>query len=402
MSYSLKHLPERYPRPKPLKISRWLIVLTGMLSTSFILMRIFGRYIESPYFWKLALGLPAVLWSVLFTFCLLLWSLQDSKANAFDKRREQWILRETCMARRALQVLNATFITGHSEIAQEEIAVAMQNNDSIIVSQVDRDGNESIRMSRVASSPYDTPEFVITDIFSKLLADLPFAQFPDQVPLVVVLDISTSLPIENIRHYWDEAWKRNELTIPVKYEEGSGLSVIDRWLNVRIKDKAMLLIVGLQFNPSDSNNTAETGVALLLGNRLTQETLEPVALLHRPDSAPPGELREGMKMAAYNVPLKENIVKNLWLSGLAGSQHAEVIECQYAHPMQSVEDGAVISLDSSMGNAGAAAPWLAIAAATEIARQTQLPQMIICGDTTQDVLWSTLVTPIASRQEMDL
>ncbi|HDY8733248.1 TPA: hypothetical protein RRH84_004660, partial [Klebsiella pneumoniae] len=51
---------------------------------------------------------------------------------------------------------------------------------------------------------------------------------------------------------------------------------------------------------------------------------------------------------------------------------------------------------------GAAAPWLAIAAATEIARQTQSPQMIICGDTIQKVLWSTLITPIASRQEMDL
>jgi len=163
----------------------------------------------------------------------------------------------------------------------------------------------------------------------------------------------------------------------------------------------MLLIVGLQIDPVVSNNTAEAAVALLLGNRLTQEALEPLALLHRPDPAPSGELREGMNMAAWNVPLKENIVKNLWLAGLTGKQRAEVIECQNAHPAQSVEDEAVISLDISMGHAGAAAPWLAIAAATEIARQTQSPQMIICGDTTQNVLWSTLITPIASRQEMD-
>ena len=163
----------------------------------------------------------------------------------------------------------------------------------------------------------------------------------------------------------------------------------------------MLLIVGLQFNPSDSDNTAEAGVAILLGNRQTQEALEPVALLHRPDPAPPGGLEEGMRMAAYNVPLKENIVKHLWLAGLTKEQRAEVVESQNKHPAQSVEDDAVANLDVSMGHAGAAAPWLAIAAATEIARQTQLPQMIISGDTTQDVLWSTLVTPIASRQEMD-
>ena len=106
-------------------------------------------------------------------------------------------------------------------------------------------------------------------------------------------------------------------------------------------------------------------------------------------------------MSAWNVPLKGHIVKNLWLAGLTDEQHAEVITCQNAHPAQSVADDSVISLDRSMGHAGAAAPWLAIAAATEIARQTQSPQMIICGDTTQNVLWSTLITPIASRQEMD-
>ena len=163
----------------------------------------------------------------------------------------------------------------------------------------------------------------------------------------------------------------------------------------------MLLIVSLQITPEVSNNTAEAAVAILLGNRLIQEALEPVALLHRPDPAPPGGLEEGMRMAAYNVPVKENIIKHLWLAGLTKEQRAEVVGSLNKHPAQSVEDDAVANLDVSMGHAGAAAPWLAIAAATEIARQTQLPQMIISGDTTQDVLWSTLVTPIASRQEMD-
>lgn len=401
MSYTLKYLPKRYPRPKPLKFSHWLITLVVMLSISVILMRTFGRYVENLSFWKFTLGVPIALWSGLFAACLLIWALQDSKANAFNKQRELWILRETRKARRALQVLRATFITGHSSVAQKDIAIAMQNNDSIIVSQVDRKGNESTRMSQVSSSPHDSPKFVITNIFSQLIADIPFAQIPDKVPLVIVFDITTSLPQEHIRHYWDEAWQKNNITLPIEYVEGRGLSLIDYWLNVRIKDKAILLIVGLQFNPTDSNNTAEAGVALLLGNRLTQEALEPLALLHRPDAAPSGELSEGMNMAAYNVPLKENIVKNLWLAGMTGEQRAEVIACQNAHPAQSVVDETVISLDTSMGHAGAAAPWLAIAAASEIARQTQSPQMIICGDTTQNVLWSTLITPIASRQEMD-
>jgi hypothetical protein len=401
MSYSLKHLPECYPRSELPKTSRWFIFLAAMLVISVILMRIFGRYIDTRHFWLIAIGTPIVIWVVSFIIRMWAWSLQDSKANGFDRRREQWILDETRRARRALQVLNTTFITAHQGNEQVSVAVEMLNNHSIIISQSDWKGEESRRMSRILTEPEDTPGLVISRLFSELIAELPVHQFPETASLVVILDVSSSLSFPAIRDIWLEAWQESGITCALEYTDSNGPGVVNHWLDHRIKDDAMLLIVGLQIDPVVSNNTAEAAVTLLLGNRLTQEALEPLALLHRPDAAPSGELREGMNMAAYNVPLKENIVKNLWLAGLTGEQRAEVIECQNAHPAQSVEDETVISLDTSMGHAGAAAPWLAIAAATEIARQTQLPQMIICGDTTQNVLWSTLITPIASRQEMD-
>ncbi|MFV7528854.1 type VI secretion system protein TssL, short form [Enterobacter mori] len=202
--------------------------------------------------------------------------------------------------------------------------------------------------------------FDISRLFSELIADLPVHQFPENASLVVILDASSSLPLPAVRNIWQEAWQESGITCALEYTESNGPGVVNHWLDHRIKDDAMLLIVGLQIDPAVSNNTAETAVALLLGNRLTQEALEPLALLHRPDAAPTGELREGMNMAAYNVPLKENIVKNLWLAGLTGGQRAEVIACQNAHPAQSVEDETVISLDTSMGHAGAAAPWLSV------------------------------------------
>nr|WP_314420922.1 hypothetical protein [uncultured Erwinia sp.] len=402
MLYTLKHLPKCYLRPVTPKASRWFAVLAAMLVISVILMRIFGRYIDNSHFWMFAIGTPVVVWIVTFGFRMWFWSLQDSKANGFDQRREQWILSETRRARRALQVLNTTFITGHQEDEQASVAVKMLNNRSIIISQSDWKGKKSRRLSRITTEQEDTPELVISRLFSELIADLPVDLFPDNASLVVILDISSSLSFPAVRDTWQEAWQESGITCAVEYIDSNGPGIVNHWLDHRIKDEAMLFIVGLQIDPIVSNNTAEAAVALLLGNRLTQEALEPLAFLHRPDAAPSGELSEGMNMAAYNVPLKENIVKNLWLAGLRGEQRAEVIACQNAHPAQSVEDEAIISLDTSMGHAGAAAPWLAIAAATEIARQTQSPQMIICGDTAQNVLWSTLITPIASRQEMDL
>lgn len=401
MFYSLKHLPECYPRPVSPKTSRWFIILASMLVISMILMRIFGRYIDTRHFWLLAIGTPVVVWIVSFGFRMWLWSLQDSKANSFDRRREHWILSETRKARRALQILNTTFITSHQQGDQGSVANEMLNNHSIIISQSDWKGENSKRLSRITPEPEDTPELVVSRLLSGLIADLPVGQFPENASLAIILDISSSLSLPAVREIWQEAWQESGITCAVEYVDSNGPGVVNYWLDHRIKDEAMLLIIGLQIDPVESNNTAEAAVALLLGNRLTQAALDPLALLHRPDAAPPGDLIEGMNMAAYNVPLKENIVKNLWLAGMTGEQRAEVIACQNAHPAQSVVDEAVISLDTSMGHAGAAAPWLAIAAATEIARQTQSPQMIICGDTTQNVLWSTLITPIASRQEMD-
>jgi len=372
-----------------------------MLIISVIFMRIFGRYIDNNHFWLVAIGTPVVIWIVTFSFRMWVWSLQDSKANGFDLRREQWILSETRRARRALQVLSTTFITAHPEDEQASAAVEMLNNQSIIISQSDWKGDKSKRLSRITAEPEDTPGLVVSRLISELIADLPVGQFPENVSLAVMLDVSSALPFPIVREIWQKAWQESGIACAVEYVDSNGPEAVKYWLDNRIKDEGMLLIVGLQVAPVVSDKTAEAAVALLLGNRLTQEALEPLALLHRPDAAPSGELREGMKMAAYNVPIEENIVKNLWLAGLTGAQRAEVIECQNAHPAQSVENEAVVSLDTSMGHAGAAAPWLAIAAATEIAQQTQLPQMIICGDTTQNVLWSTLVTPIASRQEMD-
>ena len=398
MPYSLKHQPECYPRPESIKTNRWFIALAVMIAVSVIIMRIFGRYVDTQHFWLFAVGVPVAIWATAFAFRLGVWMLRDMKANGFDRRREQWILRETRRARRALQILNTTFITAFPEAEQIDVASMMQDNQSIIASQSDWNGNDSQRMSRISVEPEDTPPSLTSRLFTDLIAALPISLFPEKASLHVALDCS--LPAGDVRKLWEDAWDESGITCPVEYVSGHGAGVIDHWLDHHIKESAMLLVVSLQVAPEDPHNTAEAAVAVLLGNRLTQEALKPIALLHRPDPSPPGQLEDGMRMAAYNVPIKDNIVKTLWLAGLSSDQRAEVVENQNKYPAQSVEGEAVANLDVSMGHAGAAAPWLAIAAATEIARQTQLPQMIISGDTTQDVLWSTLVTPIASRQEM--
>jgi len=120
-----------------------------MLVISVILMRIFGRYIDNNHFWLVAIGTPVVVWIISFGFRMWHWSLQDSKANSFDRHRERWILSETRKARRALQILNMTFITAHKEDKQGSVAVEILKNHSIIISQSDWKGEKGKRLSRI-------------------------------------------------------------------------------------------------------------------------------------------------------------------------------------------------------------------------------------------------------------
>lgn len=401
--YSLKNLPECYIRPVSPKISRWFIALAIMLAVSIILMRIFGLYVDNHYFWLIALCVPITLWVIVAACRLSIWMLKDMKANGFDKYREAWILSETGRARRALQVLNVSFITGHLADRQNEVVNEILSNASIIAAQPDWQGTEGVRMSRIAVSMDDSPSSLITRLFDQLTGNLSLllALCPDQTSLAVAFDISSMVPHSEMLRLWEEAWAESEIPFPVEYLDGSGPGIIDNWLNIHFKENAMLLVVALQVAPVNAHNSAEAAVALLFGNRLTQESISPLALLHRPDPSPVGELESGMRMAAYNVPVNDGIIKHLWLSGLNDRQHAEVVIHQNKPPAGAVDGDAVINLDNTVGHAGAAAPWLAIAAAAEVTQLTQTPQMIICGDTAQDVLWSTLVTPTASRQEID-
>ncbi|WP_240116295.1 hypothetical protein [Erwinia endophytica] len=363
-------------------------------------MRIFGSQIKGYDFWLLAFGIPFTCWFVIGSMCVVIWMLKDIKASGYDKRREKWILSETRKNRRAFQVLSTSLITGHIVKDRDELLNSLVKNKVIIFSQEDRAGNEGVRLSLLPDNN-DRLSDIILNVFKRLISNLPLSYIPDNTHLVIVLDISSVISKEDINELWLKSWSEFGSLHSVELMESKGPGILDHWLNTKIKDNSLLLVVALQVAPISAVNSAEAAVALLLGNRLMQESITPMALLHRPDPSPAEELESGMRMAAYNVPIKDGIVKHLWLSGLNDQQHAEVVIHQKKHPTQAVENEAIINLDMTMGHAGSAAPWLAIAAAAETAQQTQLPQMIICGDTTQDVLWSTLVTPTASRQEMD-
>lgn len=401
MHHSLKNLPDKYLRPSPPKPLRWIIALTITLVTTFLLMRFAGRGAGAELFWWLAVGVPAAVWFTAGAARLMIWLIKDVKANGFDNRRERWILAETRKARRALQVLNVSFITGHPQASQHEVLQALMAQQGILHAQPDWQGQNGQRLSRFHTEAGETAESAIRTVFSRLIDDLPLERLPGNPALAVAFAISSSVPTRQIVALWQEIWQETMPDWAVEYLTCNGLATIEHWLNQRFQQQGLLLVVALQVVPQQPHNSAEAAVALLLGNRLTQQRLQPLALLHRPDAALPGQLAPAMRMAAYHVPLQDHLINRLWLAGLSAAQHQEAMTHQQDSPAGAVDNDGVIALDGLIGQAGAAATWLAIAAAAAAAELTRQPQMTLTGEGATETLWSTVIAPLATQQETD-
>lgn len=402
MLFNLKNLPPKAIRPGPPKTIRWFVALCGLFITGALFIRISGNQNA----WVAISGILVAIWMLVGCFRLMIYLLQQISANQWDRQREKWILDETRKSRRAFQILSSTFIAPFSDNSRElypSLLDAMLDNHSQIISQISWRGEEGCRHGRIASQPAQTPGDVISASFISLLStlDIYVKQLAENNLIAVLLESSSSLSNSQIRHIWQQAWRDSGISQSVEYVEGSGLAYAETWLNERIHDDALLLVVAVQIAPEAPEGTGEAVVGVLLGNRLTQKTLEPLALLHRPDCSSEDELDKGLEQAAYHVPLNDTKLQHLWQCGLNQAQR-EAVTKQYQSPiLASVKSENIHDVDGSQGLTGCAAPWLAIAAAAQAAQKLQLPQMIISSDTGHNAIWSTVVSPEASRQEMN-
>lgn len=407
MPVKLNTIPGPALRSSPPKPLRWLSLLVCMVAAGILLIRFLGKMLGDTSFWWFAIGIPTVFWSLLIGFRLVSYIMQQIHANAWDRRREQVILQETCRGRRALQILFADFQTAH--ITDEKfvaITDALLKNENKLFPQISWQKEKSIRHSRLPVAEGVSKEELISAAFDRLLKQLApyFSRLTSDNPAAILFESSCSLPKERVQSIWMRGWQRSGIRQPVNFLSGNGLGVIDNWLDNHINDNALLMIIALQIAPDQPAMTAEAVVGLLLGNRLTQKTLKPIALLHRPESALPvyETLQSGVIQAADWVPLPANAIQHLWLTEVAaeseGYHSANAI--QGKAPLTNIKpDSTVHDFNTFLGNPGCAGPWLAIAAASQAISQYPTPHMIISGEQGSDIIWSTVVSPFASDKE---
>lgn len=355
-------------------------------------------------FWSLALGAPLLVWSGLSFVRASVFIGQQRAAQGWDEAREADLLGRLRRARRSQQVLSVSVYTALREAGSLPGAQldAVLKGTRALKAQLSRTDGEVLRHSRLNGDTDVELDEALLQILVRTLTELgkPLAQLPDDKPLALLLEVDSQLDEDQVHQIWQQAWSDSGIQQSTTRVENSGLAALDQWLDERINDQALLLVVAVQYAPAQEEGTAEAAVGLLLGNRLTQATLPPIAYLHRPEQArkPTVEaLRYAMHQALEWVPLRTSSIEQVWQSGINAQRDVELTTALTQASMPSKPNQGFCNLDALLGFPGKASPWLAIAAAAQTIERGVGPQFVFSGESSADAgLWSTVLTPVSS------
>ncbi|SDD22038.1 hypothetical protein SAMN05216345_1073 [Cupriavidus sp. YR651] len=229
---------------------------------------------------------------------------------------------------------------------------------------------------------------VTTWLFGELLDELVprIQQLPAQVDLVIRLSVSNGLTQQENEALWQDCWYARSLRkaeVMPTAESRFDLISLDKWLDEILANTSLhaTLAVAVQLHPLLSGipptGSAEAGAALLLvPEELASRYRTPrMASLHRPVRGrldQPDALSHAVKWGG----LAANQIAGGWLTNIDSARAGALQE-------SSRKLGLTVrpaDLDQTVGFAGTAAPWLAVACAASSLSSDRAEQVVLVGE----------------------
>lgn len=404
MPVDLKNIPETCIRPTPPRLSRWMGVFVILVGLSIFL----SRLLTGKNNMWLSVGVPGLVVGASLLILFLIYLLRQIFANAWDKQREKTIIQEVRRGRRVLQILAAECCTAHSSADAPFASVAsnLLRNENVLFPQRSWRGEENIRLSQLARTAGMSEESHLELLFTALAKQLAlrFALLPENKPVRLIFESSSSLPEEQTEAIWWRAWESRGITQPCSRISVSGMQPIDHWLDHNIQSEDLLLVVSCQYAAADTALSAEAVSGVLMGNRLTQHLLPPIAFLHRPEQV--GESSDAFEYAIRQaldwVPVTPEVPEHLWLSGMTAEtdEYLTLMKAISSSSLSSIEPQTRIhNFNDFMGNPGKGAAWIAVAAAAQAIQQHPAHHLLICHEQQNGKVWNMVVSPVDSIKE---
>jgi hypothetical protein len=363
----------------------------------------------SVWFWMRLLVLPAIGWCAAFGLRLFYYDEEMTRLAAEQETRERDRAEATEFAQEPLAVLGASYLTA-MDAGSEGVASAIAEKTRVLKSSVPRSGEEPVRHTALVLNEDEGGAGRYRPLFVQLLGQIneSLDSLPVDVPFAVRLQVPADTEPSQVLKTWEACWQqcgyRDTSTLLLGPEQG--LMALDEWLDIKggTALENFTLFVAAQLYDEPSENSAEAGVALLLGWAPLAERrgLKPIALLHRPVQSETTDFMNSLPTALLWGRTSGTQVNEVWQTGLTGQHKAAFLKDSADLELQASkkEDFAGIhDIDRALGNPGAAGAWLAVALAIERAWRSTEPQLVLAAE---NALRLAVVQSIADEHDMEI
>lgn len=397
-----------YRPPKP-RMLIWLLILLlfVILGGGGVVFYVASDISNRPFiFWFYAIGVPLAFWCVCFGIRWSIYLGQNIFADGWDERYQDVIARETQRGRRSLQILKSAVYTAFdSDEDCQGTFKSLVSNERAIKSQPTWHSENPIRHSHLPRNRTDLPNDVIEKVLSSIAIELidTISSQPNRTSLSLYVDSSTPLEKDNVQRMFVQKLVENDVRSDILFVGGDSLWVIDNWLDNKIKDDSLLIVVSIQVSPDEPELTAESAIGLIFANRLSQKITTPIAYLHRPECFSESEIEKGMAQAMDWVPVKAESISQMWLAGLSQEENISIAQAMETAKLLVDQNKSVYDIDAMLGNPKCVAPWLALAAAAQAAQESADYQMTLSNTSElSKEIWCAVVAPYKDRQEIEV
>ncbi|OXC72190.1 hypothetical protein [Caballeronia sordidicola] len=412
MPVELPEITAGQRRPSPPKAIVWLGVFVIVMLANIVWILVTWPKDEptmSVWFWMRLLVFPAIGWSVAFGLRLFYYEEEMTRLAAKKETRERDRAEATEFAQEPLAVLGLSFLTAMNA-GGDGVASAIAQKKRALESCMPRSGEDAVRHTALALNDDEGTLERYLSLFLQLTGQIKetLDTLPADVPFSIRLQVPEDPERAHVLKTWETCWQQcGYRDAPTSLlDPQQGLMALDGWLDVKggTTLEKFTLYVAAQLHDEPPENSAEAGVALLLGWAPLAERrgLKPIALLHRPVQSETTDFRTSLPKALLWGRTSSMRVSDVWQAGLTGGDKSAFLKdsADLGLKASKTEDFAGIQdIDRALGNPGAAAAWLSVVLAIERAWRTTEPQLVLARETN---LRLAVVQPIADEHDMEV
>ncbi|TDB42592.1 hypothetical protein [Photorhabdus luminescens] len=401
-------------KPGPI-IKRWLIALMIFISLGGCATVMYwpaGAPIHTPWFWCCFLVFPFLAWAGAFGIRCLCYQISQIWSDSWDYEREVCLYQETQRGQRHLNAL-AHVVDLPQTVMTGSLATQLMAQKTVLPSWVDMAHGQVIRQIR-----FDMPERPsnerLHEKMAALLADETLTtvlrQLPAHYTVFLSLQIDAGLDAAECEAIWQSVWEASGINTPLSLLPGSGLAIIDSWLDTT-RHNAVLLIVAIRLATEVIDGQGDAAVGLLLNSTpIRQSTLfvpqlEPIsavqAIIHQPELTQDDDMKYALLQALLWADIPADSIHQLWFSGMGCDNQSQAIFTPLIDQLPNVgkQTERQCDIDVQTGFTGIVSPWLAAAVAIDAVTTHKQAQLVMSTPAPDRLIpWFMVIKPVETLE----